>query len=781
MPAVNKKLIENYSLNNFYIRNLGEIGARLTKTKTQLLLLKPISFIAKLMMYGTLICVTSKSVSAADSIRIHLKWWHQFQFAGYYAAQLKGFYTDEGLNVKIIPADKDHPPVAAVLNGTADFGITGSDLILNHAMGQKIVVLGTVFQHSPYTVISPAAANINFPSDLIGKKIMASQDQGWVQLQALFLKEGIPLDSLRVIPHTWNNADLLNGHADAMTGYISVEPRQLELTGIKVNTILPVNYGIDFYGDLLFTTQEMAKENPLLTEKIRKASFKGWDYALAHPEEIAEYILTLPGVKERNVRREALLFEAAEMRKLILPMFVEIGHQNEGRWQHILDVHKSLGIIDSAVTLDGFIYNPGKSESGRLWRIIFISGIVTAFIITMFFAYGITLRKAVRKRTRELELEVKERTRAQEQLLINKERLKMAVQAAGIGIWDLDLDNDTVSLGDSFATNLGYDSNELANDRNFLRSQVHPDDLPELAQTFRAQIETSIESPGIIIRLKTKSGEWKWCLLISRVLKRDHKNRATHLTGIYLDVDDLKKKEVELSDLSSTLLKRNSELQQFAYITSHNLRSPVANLLSLTRLFKKDELGEINSSYFSKITECVFILHETLNDVNEILSFRTAAEEKPETVQLEQLLKTVITSIGEWIQRTETKITHEFAVQEIAFPKRILHSVFQNLITNAIKYRKPGSIAEIHITTTESKDSYTIAFTDNGSGIDLEKYGAKMFQLFQRFHTGVDGKGMGLYIVKSQLESHNGSIHVSSKKDHGTVFTITLPKTPGTI
>ena len=79
MPAVTKKLIANYSLNNFYIRNLGEIEARLTKTKTQLLLLKPISFIAKLMMYGTLICVTSKSVSAADSIRIHLKWWHQFQ------------------------------------------------------------------------------------------------------------------------------------------------------------------------------------------------------------------------------------------------------------------------------------------------------------------------------------------------------------------------------------------------------------------------------------------------------------------------------------------------------------------------------------------------------------------------------------------------------------------------------------------------------------------------------------------------------------------------------
>ncbi len=730
------------------------------------------------MLLAALTCNTSISASAADSIRIHLKWWHQFQFAGYYAAQLKGFYNEEGLTVKIIPADKDHPPVAAVLTGNADFGVTGSDLILNHALGQKIIVLGTVFQHSPYTVISPATANINFPSDLIGKKLMASQDQGWVQLQALFLKEGIPLDSLRVIPHTWNNNDLLNGHADAMTGYISVEPRQLELSGVKVNTILPVNYGIDFYGDLLFTTQETAEENSLLTEKIRRASFKGWEYAMEHPAEIADYILTLPGVKERNVTKEALLYEAAEMRKLILPMLVEIGHQNEGRWQHILDVHKSLGLIDSAITLQGFIYNPGKSESGRLWRMILISGIATAFILIVFFIYGISLRKAVRKRTRELELEVKERTLAQEQLMINKERLKMAVQAADIGIWDLDLDKDTISLGDSFATNLGYDANELANDRNFLRSQVHPDDLPELAQTFRNQIETSMEGPGVIIRLKTKSGNWKWCLLISKVLKRDHKNRATHLTGIYLDVDDLKKKEIELSELSSTLLKRNSELQQFAYITSHNLRSPVANLLSLVRLFKKEELGAVNSNYFSKITECVAILHETLNDVNEILSFRTVTEEITATVQLERLLETVTASIGEWIQKTETKITHEFHVKEINFPKRILHSVFQNLITNAIKYAKPGATAEIHITASELPNHYTIVFADNGTGIDMEKYGDKIFQLFQRFHTGIDGKGMGLYIIKTQLESYKGTISISSKKGQGTIFTITLPKTP---
>ncbi|MEJ8842507.1 ABC transporter substrate-binding protein [Lacibacter sp. H375] len=287
-------------------------------------------------------------------MRLHLKWWHQFQFAGYYAAQLKGFYEAEGLNVKIIPANKSHPPVKAVLNLDADFGVTASDIILNHAKGDKVMVIAPIFQHSAYTVIALSSSNINTPADLVGKRIMASEDQGWVQLQALFLKEGIPLDSLKVIPHSWNNLDLINGNADAMTGYISVEPKQLENLGAHAHTILPVSYGIDFYGDLLFTTTSVVKNNPELVEKFKRASFKGWEYALKKPDELADYILTLPGVKERNVTKEQLLYEADQMQQLILPGLVEIGHMNEGRWKHILDIHQTLGLIDRSVTLDGF-------------------------------------------------------------------------------------------------------------------------------------------------------------------------------------------------------------------------------------------------------------------------------------------------------------------------------------------------------------------------------------------------------------------------------------------
>ncbi|MEO7264320.1 MAG: ABC transporter substrate-binding protein [Ferruginibacter sp.] len=739
--------------------------------------IKPISYLCLLLAVSTLYCGNIYAQSSKDSIRLHLKWWHQFQFAGYYAADIKGFYKQAGLNVKIIPADKNHPPIQAVTFGNADFGVSGSDIIVDHASGKNLVVLGAIFQHSPYAIISLRSKNINVPTDLIGKRIMASKDQGWVQLQALFLKEGIPLDSLKVIRHTWNNEDLIDDYADAMTGYVSVEPYQLEKKGQNLNIMLPANYGIDFYGDVLFTTKKMVNKSPKMVEKFREASFKGWEYALDNVDEIATYILTLPGVKERKITMEDLLFEATEMKKLILPEMVEIGHQNEGRWQHILNIHKELGLINKDITLEDFIYNPVKNESSRLWRILMISGIIAAVLLLIIMGYSISLRKAVRKRTTQLQKEIKERATTQEKLSISEERLEMATRAAGVGIWDWNIENNSIYLSDSLAYNLGFEPGSLPDDVGLFKNMVHPADADALVNNIRLQLAGELEELNTVIRIKSKTGEWKWILMISKAVKKDVHQKALRLMGIHLNVDELKNKEIVLSDLSKELLKRNAELQQFAYITSHNLRAPVANLISLTQLFRKDELAVTNGLYFSKISECIHILDETISDVNTILSLSSAHEEKPELVDLQKLLNQVSHSISEKIQTTHTEILADFSqAPMLLFSKKILHSVFQNLITNSIKYRKVNEPVQIIINSHKTEEAYIINVADNGTGIDLTKDGHKVFQLFQRFHSGIEGKGLGLYIIKSQLESLNGKIEIQSTKDQGTSFMITIPK-----
>jgi ABC-type nitrate/sulfonate/bicarbonate transport system substrate-binding protein len=207
------------------------------------------------------------------NIKLQLKWWHQFQFAGYYAAITQGFYEKAGLHVTLIPGDAKHVAVDEVLSGNANFGVTGSDLLIEYSKGKPLMALGAIFQHSPYVIIS-SPAHINSPSDLIGKTIMASENQGWVELKAIFLKEGIDIKNISVKNHSWNNMDLVEKRIDAMTGYRSVESFQLQQLGLQPSFILPINYGVDFYGDVLFSTWPYARQNQQLVEKFRQASFR---------------------------------------------------------------------------------------------------------------------------------------------------------------------------------------------------------------------------------------------------------------------------------------------------------------------------------------------------------------------------------------------------------------------------------------------------------------------------------------------------------------------------
>jgi ABC-type nitrate/sulfonate/bicarbonate transport system substrate-binding protein len=224
-------------------------------------------------------------------IKLQLKWLHQFQFAGYYAAKEKGFYKDAGLDVEILQGNALNPPVNTVLRGKADFGVTGSDILNSFINKEPVVVVSVIFQHSPYVFMTLSDRKINSPSDLAGKTIMASEDQGGKLLKALLLDEGIPIDSVKIIDHSWQIQDLVNGKADAQSAYLTVEPQIMRKMGHQVSLINPINYGIDFYGDLLFTTVKMANNHPRVVEKFNEASLKGWQYAMAHPEEMVKYIL----------------------------------------------------------------------------------------------------------------------------------------------------------------------------------------------------------------------------------------------------------------------------------------------------------------------------------------------------------------------------------------------------------------------------------------------------------------------------------------------------------
>ncbi len=564
------------------------------------------------------------------NIKLQLKWWHQFQFAGYYAAITQGYYAKAGLNVTLIPGDAKHIAVDEVLSGHANFGVTGSDLLIEYSKGKPLMALGAIFQHSPYVIISSAASHINVPSDLVGKTIMASENQGWVELKAIFLKEGIDIKNISVKSHSWNNMDLVEGRIDALTGYRSVEPFQLQQLGMKPSFILPINYGVDFYGDVLFSTRPYAQQNQQLVENFRQASFRGWEYAMDHKEELCNYILKVPGVAERKVTKAALMYEADEMEKLILPQLVEMGHMNEGRWSHILTIHQTLGLIPSSTRLDNFLYEkkPSLSESLKNIGAVVLAGVVLLFLIVVM--YGIMVRKAVKRKTKEQ---------------------REALEALSIS---------------------------------------------------------------------------------------------------------------------------NRELKQFSYITSHNLRGPVTNLIALTELIDSTKIpDEETRQLIQGFTTSTRQLNETLDDLIRILIIKENTTQPDEVISFEEVLHQVMNAIHFIIEKEGAVIRTDFsACGKISYNRSFMESIFMNLLTNSIKYAYPGRVPEIDIYTEITDDQLQLIFKDNGRGFDTAKIKDRLFGLHQRFHNHPNSKGVGLYLIHSQITSLGGTIEAHSEVGVGTTFIV---------
>jgi two-component system, cell cycle sensor histidine kinase and response regulator CckA len=383
----------------------------------------------------------------AEPLSLQLKWHHQFQFAGYYAAEAKGFYTAEGLEVRILEGGTERPPIDAVLRGSASFGVGDADVLLARLKGAPLVLCAAIFQHSPYVLLSLRARGIRTPSDLVGARVMLSDDQGAAQLRAMMAREGIDSARVTVVPHSWRLDDLVEGKVDALSAYATVEPALLRARGIDVAMIRSLDYGVDFYGDTLFTTEALVRRQPERVAAFRRASLKGWDYALAHPEELAALIARMPGVAERGVTREVLLREARDMRALILPDVVEIGHMNPGRWKGIADTFVGLGMAPSTKRLEGLVYDAEPSADKALVRRLLWLGLLGLGSLSLALLWNLQMRRSVRDRTRELQEEavqrravearlsedVADRTRAEALLLGQKGVLEMIAVGAPLG------------------------------------------------------------------------------------------------------------------------------------------------------------------------------------------------------------------------------------------------------------------------------------------------------------------------------------------------------------
>jgi PAS domain S-box-containing protein len=240
------------------------------------------------------------------------------------------------------------------------------------------------------------------------------------------------------------------------------------------------------------------------------------------------------------------------------------------------------------------------------------------------------------------------------------------------------------------------------------------------------------------------------------------------------DITHLKLAERERAKITNDLIQRNKDLEQFAYIVSHNLRSPVANIMGITDAIHSNKLApEAETQMKEYLVTSVKKLDDVIKDLNHILQIKSNVSEEKETVHFSELLADIQLSIDSLVRKEGVQFITDFKeVDEMITLKSYLYSIFFNLISNSIKYRSPQTAPIIEITSRKSPTGIELVFKDNGLGIDLGKRREQVFGLYKRFHSHTEGKGMGLYMVKTQVETLGGKISIQSEVNKGTEFRI---------
>tara|TARA_R110002111_G_scaffold197973_1_gene263675 strand:+ start:5880 stop:7007 length:1128 start_codon:yes stop_codon:yes gene_type:complete len=266
-----------------------------------------------------------------------------------------------------------------------------------------------------------------------------------------------------------------------------------------------------------------------------------------------------------------------------------------------------------------------------------------------------------------------------------------------------------------------------------------------------------------------------WAKAIGKPVYNDDK-KIIGVRGIFQDIDDIIQKEINLEKASEIVASQNSRLFNFAHIVSHNLRSHSSNLTLIVQLINELDTVEEKLELLDNITHVSESLNTTIEHLNEVVSIQTNSNQLKVEVNFANTLEQVTTSINQIIENNNVTINSDFSKAEIIeYIPAYLDSIFLNLLTNAIKYKHKDRDPVIDISTSRDFTNYdrvVLKISDNGLGIDMDKFGDKLFGMYKTFHYNTDARGIGLFITKNQVESLNGEISATSDVNLGTTFTI---------
>jgi len=722
-----------------------------------------------------------------EKVTLQLKWFHQFQFAGYYAALNKGFYKEAGLDVTIVERDLRHNPIDQVLSGKADFGVSNSEVLLHYLKGKDVVLLASIFQHSPLIFISTKQPLLHTAQDLKGKTLLMSSASQDIELKVMMEGHGIHLKDVNLIDRFATPEDYFDPEIEVIAAYITNQPYYLKKEKIPYSIIYPYTHGVDFYGDTLFTSRTQIQKKPDRVNRFVKASLRGWQYALEHPEEMIEIISGQFGSLKS---KEHLRYEARTLKTLILPKLVRIGHSNPSRWEQIGEEFRKQGMVKQTKDLEDFFFNPDKGKVTIKEETAIIAALSFVSIMVILFASIFVSGK--------LKREINTRREIEDKLKKSEKYYRSLFDNTGTATIIVDQNFDVKHCNENYAKLCGLPIDEIEGKRKWIDFTA-PEEVERLTGYSKARISENQSAP--------KSYDFKF-------MRADGEIRNVHAnveviegsTDCVASIIDMTEK-VKTQELLIQTEKMVS-VGGLAAGMAHEINNPLAGILQAVQNIYRRTSPELPANI--KVAESLGCTSEQIqeyleergiirmlegihssgeraaNIVKTMLNFTRRNDEGMTTCDLNKLFDdimniiTVDYDLKKKYDFKHTKIIKEY--QENLGATNCLRIEIEQVLLNLVKNAAYATNEIANIRTpaitlrTRMEGQYIIAeVEDNGPGMspDIKR---RVFEPF--FTTKSPGVGTGLGLSVSYFiitQNHGGTFNIETEIGKGSKFTIKIP------
>lgn len=361
----------------------------------------------------------------------------------------------------------------------------------------------------------------------------------------------------------------------------------------------------------------------------------------------------------------------------------------------------------------------------------------------------------------------------QNSTVVDDLKWELALEYSGIGMWEFDAVLNRVYFSEGSKKILGVSDPLFGNDPNAWNIRVHPDDKEKYFQDFKDHLTGLKPMYENEHRVKCEDDSYKWIRDRGKIIEWASPSVPRRVVGTHTDITAQKQQEQAVNDALIIASEHNNKLKNFAHIVTHNLKQHTANFESLLDFYDAaEDLGE-KEEIITHLKTLSHGLTKTIVNLNDVVHVQNSRAKEVKKIFIAEDIDNTLAFLDFVISENNATIHNNINKKLfLYYNSSYFESIIQNLLSNAIKYKHPDRDPVISIDCAYDKHEFKLIISDNGIGIDLEKYGKDIFGLYKTFHHHNDSEGVGLYLIKNQIESFGGRITVASEVNVGTTFTI---------